>query len=279
MLAPTHRDLGASVAATEGCARATVLRARAGFVVLATACALLVMPGIVPAQSVAKDSRSEASPPDFSGVWQVRFERAPSGRALLDELPDGVVMIDDAGGGELGEGDFAGLELSATARAQVESYDFREELRRENTCVMPTVVYTMQSPFPMQIHQGRDLLVLHHEYFDLYRVIHLQPQEPPPSEAPHTKSGFSLGRFEGDTLVVETTHIASGTMMNNGFDHSENLRMTERFRMSDDGRTLWLTQVYEDPEVFSGLAARYMAWNRDPGGFLYPYDCDPSYGE
>ena len=46
-----------------------------------------------------------------------------------------------------------------------------------------------------------------------------------------------------------------------------------------DGNTLWLTQVYEDPETFEGVAARYMAWTRRPGEFVFPYECDPSYGE
>lgn len=236
---------------------------------LAPAALLFVLPGLAVSQEAV---------PDLSGVWQVRFERAPSGQALLDELPEGVVMIDDAGGGELAAQDFAGLELSESALAEIEVYDYTEELKRENTCVAPSVVFYMQAPFPMQIHQGRDLLVLQHEYFDLTRVIHLNETERPPADAPHTKSGYSIGRWEGDTLVVETTHIASGTLMNNGVSHSNNVRLTEKFRLSPDGQTLWLTQLYEDPEVFKGLAGRYMAWNRDPDGFIYPYDCDPSFG-
>lgn len=221
---------------------------------------------------------SQEPVPDFSGVWQVRFERTPSGQALVDELPEGAVMIDDAGGGELGADDFAGLELTERALAELEAYDYTEELKRENTCIAPSVVFYMQAPFPMQIHQGRDLLVLQHEYFDLTRVIHLSETERPSPDTPHTKSGYSIGHWKGDTLVVETTHIAPGTLMNNGVSHSKNIRLLEHFRLSPDGQTLWLTQLYEDPEVFAGFAARYMAWNRDPDGFIYPYDCDPSFG-
>lgn len=237
------------------------------------ASALAVLVIALPAHAAAEDGA-----PDLSGVWQVRFERSPSGQALVDELPDGAVLIDDAGGGELGVGDFAGIELTEAALEEIARYDYAEELKRENTCVPPSVVFYMQAPFPMEIHQGRDLIVLQHEYFDLVRVIHLNERDRPPPDAPHTKSGYSTGRWNGDTLEVETTHIAPGTFMNNGLYHSENIRLTERFRLSPDGGTLWLTQLYEDPEIFSGLAARYMAWNRDPGGFIYPYDCDPSYG-
>jgi hypothetical protein len=55
--------------------------------------------------------------------------------------------------------------------------------------------------------------------------------------------------------------------------------MIERFRLSPDGTMLWLTQLYDDPDTFAGLAARYMAWTRQPGEYVFPYDCDPSYGE
>lgn len=229
---------------------------------------------------IALDAAAQdADVPVLSGVWQVGFERAASGQALIDELPDDVVLIDDAGGGELGEGDFGGLTLSEAGRAEVAAYDYTEELKRENTCTAPTVILYVQAPFPMQIHQGRDLIVFQHEYFDMTRIIHLRETEPLPADAPHTKSGHSIGRWEGDTLVVETTHIAAGSFANNGLTHSENIRLAERFRLSPDGRTLWLTQLYEDPEVFAEKAARYIVWRRDPGGVLYPYDCDPSYGE
>ena len=54
--------------------------------------------------------------------------------------------------------------------------------------------------------------------------------------------------------------------------------LDHNYRVSKDRGTLWLTQQYEDPQVFDGLAARYMAWTHRPGEDVYPYDCDPSYG-
>jgi hypothetical protein len=217
--------------------------------------------------------------PDLSGVWKVKFERQPSGRALIDELPKDAVLIDDAGGGELAAGDYAGLKLTPSALEQIKHYDYADELKRENTCVPPSVAFYMQAPFPMRIHQGRDLIVLQMEFFDMFRIIHLDETQHPPPDAPHFKSGHSIGHFEGDTLVVDTTNIEPGTFMNNGFDHSEHMHIVERFRLSPDGQTLWLTQLYDDPETFEGKAARYMAWTRDPGGVIYPYECDPSYGQ
>lgn len=217
--------------------------------------------------------------PDLEGFWAPLIERERSGQALVDELPAEAVLINDTGAGELAAGEFDGLKLTPAAIAEVEAYDFAAELERENTCNAPTAAFFMQAPFPFELYQSDELIVFKMEYFDLYRVIFLDGREHPPATAPHSRSGHSVGRWEGDTLVVDTTHLTAGTFMNNGFNHSEELHMTERFRSSPDGGTLWLTQVYEDPRVFEGLAARYMAFTRRPGEFVYPYDCDPSFGE
>lgn len=221
---------------------------------------------------------AEAQHPDIDGFWTVRFESPDPGIDLIAELPEGAVMIDDAGGGELASGEFGGLRLSERAREEIRAWNPQDELLRENTCVSPSVVYNMQAPFPIEIHQGRDIIVIRMEYFDQVRVVFLDDRPRPAADAPHTRSGFSLGRWEDDTLVVETTHLAPGTFLNNGFNHSKDIHMTERFRVSPDGRMLRLTQLYEDPDTFDGLAARYMAWTRVPGEHIYPYDCDPSYG-
>jgi len=74
-------------------------------------------------------------------------------------------------------------------------------------------------------------------------VIFLDGRPHPPADAPHRSPGtpWVTGR---DTLVVDTTHIESGTFMNNGFNHKRRAPHVERFRMSPDGKTLWLTQLY-----------------------------------
>lgn len=232
---------------------------------------------VLAASLVASTANAEDN--DMSGFWSVRFERTPSNQAMIDALPDGAVLIDDSGAGELGKDDFAGLELTERSKEEVRSYNYLDELKLENTCVDPSVIFYMQSPFPMEIFHGSDMIVFKMEYFDMFRVIFIDGRSHPPADAPHSKSGHSIGHWEGNTLVVDTTHIAAGTIMNNGLTHSDNIHMTERFRLSNDGKTLWATQVYEDPEVFDGLAARYMAWRRVPGEYVYPYECDPSYGK
>jgi hypothetical protein len=65
-------------------------------------------------------------------------------------------------------------------------------------------------------------------------------------------------------------------LTNNGLNHSNNVHLIERFRLSDDGRYLHVTQEFEDPDVLNNRGARYMVFTRADGHVL-PYQCDPSY--
>lgn len=215
---------------------------------------------------------------NLEGYWAPQFRPDPEGEALRARLPSDAIFVDDAGGAELGEGDYGGLVLSDSAKAEVASYDFDVELTQEYACTQPSVVLYMQAPFPFEIHQSDELIVMKMEYFDMFRIIHMDGRAIP-AEAPTSKSGYSVGHWEGDELVVETAHISSGSFMNNGFSHSDNVKLTERFKLSADGNTLFATQVSEDPGVWQGKAARYMAWGKVPGEYVYPYECDPSFGE
>jgi hypothetical protein len=67
--------------------------------------------------------------------------------------------------------------------------------------------------------------------------------------------GHSIGRWEGATLVVDTTHVAASTITNNGLDHGENVHFVERFWLSADGKTLLARQEFET-RIRSRTAAR-----------------------
>ena len=89
--------------------------------------------------------------------------------------------------------------------------------------------------------------------------------------------GHSIGRWEGDELVVDTTHIAASTITNNGLDHSDKIHMVERYRLSPDGTRLSAIQWFEDPEVLDNNGARFIEWAKQPGMYVYPYECDPAF--
>ncbi len=103
------------------------------------------------------------------------------------------MLINDTGAGELAAGDFAGLKLKPAAIEQVKKYDYSQELKRENTCVPPSVVFYMQAPFPMEIYQGRDLIVFKMEYFDM--VPRRVPRRPPASA--RERAALEVGVLDG----------------------------------------------------------------------------------
>lgn len=223
--------------------------------------------------------------PDLSGYWMISFGPIPPSReataeeqAMIDALPAGTILLADSGLREFPAGEFGGMDVSEAAREKAAQYDPSVQVELGSTCRPPSIIYSMQGPFPMEVYQGRDLIVIKMEYFDVVRLIHLN-MDSHPENIPATVSGHSIGHWEGDTLVVDTINIRESTFLNNGLDHTEDMHLVENFRLSDDGEKLFIMQEYEDPTVFAGRSARLIPLNK--GGendVVWPYDCDPSYG-
>jgi hypothetical protein len=215
----------------------------------------------------------------LEGFWTSIVDLEPYEPSMIATLPEGTHLLTDTGNvPELPLGDYMGLELTQHALDEANKFDPSAQRSPSDACDAPSVVYFMQAPFPMEVHATQKVIVMKMEFYDQVRLVFLDSRPHPPEEIPHSRVGHSVGRWEKDTLVVETTHIRAGTFFNNGFRHSESIRLTERFRVSPDGNTLWITQVYEDPESFVGRAARYMAFAKEPsGGYVFPYECNPDY--
>jgi hypothetical protein len=213
--------------------------------------------------------------PDFSGFWSLDREQHPFDEELVAKLPANTVVIDDTGFVEFPQGEFGGLELKPEARAKAAQWKPEDEMTLQRVCAAPSVVYSIQGPFPFEIHQTPELIVFKYEYFDQVRLIFMDGRDHPPADAPHSKVGHSTGHWEGDELVIETTHLAPATITNNGLDHSDAIRMVERYKLAEDGTQLKATQWFEDPKVLDNNGARYIQWSRDPGNYVFPYDCNP----
>lgn len=227
--------------------------------------------------------RTAAAEPDISGYWMGSFgpippnrEPTPLEQSLLDLLPEGTLLLADSGLREFPPGDFGGLKVTDAALAEAATYDIEVQRQVATTCQPPSIIYSMQGPFPMEIFQGRDIIAIKMEYFDVVRLIFMNQTEHP-DNWPHSITGHSIGHWEGDTLVVDTAYIQAATFLNNGLNHSDDMKLLERFRLSEDGQTLVVTQEYEDPAVFAGRAARLIPLSKYDD-HVYPYACDPSYG-
>ncbi len=222
-----------------------------------------------------------ASPahPDLSGFWNLSRGKPVKDPALAKRIAPNTAVLDDVGPIEYGILEFGGLKLKPDALAAAKAWDIKQDMTVANACRIPSIVYAMQGPFPIEIFQGTEFTVIRLEYFDMTRIIFTDGRKHLPPDGPHTKTGDSIGHWEGDTLVVETTHLKESTITNNGLDHSRDITLIERFRLSPDRKQLLSTQEFEDPSVLENRGARFITWDRTAGDHVHAYDCDPSFAE
>ena len=220
-----------------------------------------------------------AQHPDLSGFWMLAQGTPVEDPVLKAKMSPDAVILRDTGAPEYGPLVFGGLKLTPAADKAARAWKIEDDMTVSNTCRIPSIVYAMQGPFPIEIFQGTELTVIRLEYFDMARVIFTDGRKHQSADAPNTKTGNSIGHWEDDTLVVETTHLKEATITNNGLDHSDKIRVTERFRLADNGRKLVSTQEFEDPEVLQNKGARFITWNRVEGDHVHAYDCDPAFAE
>jgi len=127
--------------------------------------------------------------------------------------------------------------------------------------------------FPMKIVQTPNLVVILYEYQTIFRQIftdgRVLPQDPNP-----TWMGYSVGRWEGDTLVVDTAGYNDRTSLDlAGHPHTEALRMRERFRRSDASH-LELQVTFDDPKAYNKPWKLPMEFALIPDGELIEYVCE-----
>ena len=242
---------------------------RGSFTLLAAAAALACCPALA--------KSGDPAHPDLTGYWGPSLKIDPMPEDLKAKLPPNTAILQDTGPAEFPRGEYGGLIPTAKAKAHADAWKPEDEMTLARVCLPQSVIYAEQGPFPFEIEQAPGLIVFRYEYFDQVRLIHTDGRPHLPADAPHTKMGDSIGHWEGDTLVIDTDHIAASTITNNGLDHSDNIHMIERYRLSPDGKRLEASQWFSDPETIENNGARFIAWNKDPAKHIYPYECDPSF--
>lgn len=229
---------------------------------------------------IASPVAAQDAPPDFSGFWGPVFDIGQPAADMLERVPDNTVLVEDTGVEEFPRGEFGGLELTPAAQQHAAEWQIEDEMTLSRVCLPQSIVYALQGPFPFEIHQTPQLIVIRYEYFDQVRLVFMDAEEnghEAPEGYPHSKMGFSTGEWDGDELVIETTHIAASTITNNGLDHSDDVRMVERYRIDPEDGRLVATQWFSDPETITNNGVRWIEWEKREGEHVYPYECDPSF--
>ncbi len=128
---------------------------------------------------------------------------------------------------------------------------------------------------PTEIRRDGENVVIQHEFMDLERVVHLNMAEHP-EDAPRSVMGYSIGRFEGEDLVIETARFSPG-FIHSGVVHSEDFEFSERLTIDPENGGLVVTWSATDPVYYSEplYGSRIMIRTDFSIG---PYDCVPGLG-
>jgi hypothetical protein len=128
--------------------------------------------------------------------------------------------------------------------------------------------------FPMKIVQTPNLVVVLYEYHTIFRQIFTDGRALPPEDANPTWMGYSVGHWDGDTLVVSTAGYNDRTSLDlAGHPHTEALRMTERFHRRDVGH-LDLQVTLDDPKAYTRPWKLPFDFDLIPDGQLIEYVCE-----
>jgi hypothetical protein len=231
---------------------------------VAAAALTLMTAGIAQPQGLYEPPRLPDGQPDFNGIWQALNEAnydleahlARPAMALREgpygPLPAAEVLRLGAVGAVPGG---MGVVEGGVIPYRDDALEVRHENRKnwldrdpEVRCYLPGVPRATYMPYPFQILQSRNAFFIAYEYAGAVRNIYLE--DPGPAAAT-SWMGQSVGRWEGDTFVVEVTGLNDRTWFDrSGNHHSADLRVVERYTRTAPDRLTYSATI-EDENVFT----------------------------
>ena len=168
------------------------------------------------------------------------------------------------------------MPLHPRARAQMEAFD--EPMATKYSCVQVSLPSLVADPYAFGIQQLADRIILTYEKDDVVRTVWLREHgHPEASPYDFTIQGHSMGWYEGETLVIETTKFAydpTGLEDLGNVPSSTEKRVMERYRR--EGDRLILDLEVEDPVFLTEVTGFTFQWERTDAELVLPYGCDPA---
>jgi hypothetical protein len=207
---------------------------------------------------------ANAQQPDFTGVWTTYTEPA-QGRA----------------GGAGGGGRGAGPALPLTPEAQKKIAEYQALIQGTGDtpggyCLGTGMPGSMlgSGGYPMEIIQRSNQITIVYEAHNEVRRVYLADRIVPEADRLPGRNGHSTARWEGDTLVVETTNLIE--QVDQRYAHSEKAKIIERYRMTKGAkgeRVLVADMTMTDPVFYKEPVTAEKKWAEVPNGHLLPYEC------
>ena len=208
--------------------------------------------------------RTDGGHPDLNGIWQVLNEanydlEAHVARPAMALRPGpygpvpaapvlalGAVGAVPPGMGVVEGGVIPYLPAALAKRKENQEHWLTED--PEIKCFLPGVPRATYMPYPFQIFENASTVFIAYEYAGAVRNIFMKDPGPAPVDS---WMGQSVGRWEGETLVVDVTSLADGSWLDrSGNYHSDQLHVVERYtRTSPD--VMMYEATLEDKEVYS----------------------------
>jgi hypothetical protein len=128
--------------------------------------------------------------------------------------------------------------------------------------------------YPMEIIQRPDQMTIIYEAHNEIRRVYFGNRIIPEKDRLPERNGYSTGRWEGNTLVVETTKL--NEQVDQRYAHSDKARIVERYTLSEeDGRKVLTAEMtLTDPDFYTTVVSETKKWSIIPNGFLMTYECN-----
>jgi hypothetical protein len=176
--------------------------------------------------------------------------------------------------------EYQGAPINEAARAWGLAWSPSRLTVPEHQCQVHVASYIYGGPLNLRIWEEKDpksqKLIAIRNYISTYeqeRAIWMDGRPHPPAEAPHTWMGFSTGRWEGNALVVTTTHMKQGWLRRNGLPVSDQASLTEYFTRHGDVMTH--TAIVTDPVYLTEPYLRTQVFRQTiPSGQNWLYPCE-----
>lgn len=215
-------------------------------------CGAMLAGAYASGQEAAGDgaSRDGSRKPDLNGIWQA-MNTANWNLEPHSAAPGNVPELGTMFAIPPGQGVVVGDEipyLDSALEQRERNRENRWTADPEIKCYMPGVPRANYMPYPFRIIQGSDKIMISYQYADAVRIIHMNDPGPAPTDS---WMGWSVGHWEGDTLVVEVTDQNAETWLDrSGNYHSDALRVVERYTPRTPNVMMYEATL-SDPKVFS----------------------------
>ena len=197
-----------------------------------------------------KAPRTADGKPNLNGIWQA-LNTANWDIQGHAARPGPVVALGAVGAAPAGQGVVEGNEIPYqpwAAAKKKENFESWLTADPEIKCYLPGVPRATYQPFPFQIVQTPKYILIAYEFASASRTIYMDSKEESPSD---TWMGWSRGRWEGDTLVVDVTSFNDQTWFDRaGNFHSDALHVVERYTAISPDHLIYEVTI-EDPKVFT----------------------------